>query len=213
MSSRARWTHNIPDYSNNLAEAAKMSTLGDTSAETGLSQKTLRDLLTRDPITSERNPLRVLCRPAGRIKSDPLWSRAQIKDYLHRAERTVEDSEDRDERPPAYLAEEAERLGLVTTSGFAEMIGKHDQTLRRFARTDNTYPPVVGVLSRPNQPGVPEHLRSLVACVKWAKGRKYPIPVRVQAQAEELHRQQRMDLRRKQEAEFARKALLAAQGV
>lgn len=220
MSSRARWTHGVPDYRNDTAKVATMLTIEALSAQTGLSVTTLEDRLTRDPITVESNPLSALCRPRGRIHTVPLWEQSQLDRYrelLAKAE--SEERKARVRELPAYTAEQAELLGMVTNREFSEMIGVHDQTLRRWARSDETYPQVVGTLSRPNQPGNPEHLYYLIEYVKWAREeRGWQIPASVEHRTKKLRRirkraEKRMvDAEHVDDTEFARKALLAEQG-
>lgn len=209
MSTRARWTHDATDYTTDLGTAAKMINIASLSASTGLSQRTLEDLITRDPITREDNPLIALCRPAGRIGSIPLWSRGQLDNYRDRTAFT--EGKEKIQDLPSLFVEEAEQRGLITTGQFAEAIGVHDQTLRRWARVDARYPEVLAKLARPNVPGNPEHLYDLVDYVRWARERGWSVPGSVLSRAEEIEHERHIATMR-EAAESDRMAVAAEQG-
>lgn len=173
MSTRARWADGATPVVD-PKEATKYLTMGQVSDQTGLSQKTLQDSLTRDEITNPRNPRGALCRPLRRWGNLPLWEPEQVQRY----QEMVALLEDADEvELPSYGPTEARQEDLVTTKEIAERLGVCDQTIRRWQRNDGEFPVAVGKLRRYGEPGVPDHLRPWSEVVKWVRNRpKLRIP-------------------------------------
>jgi hypothetical protein len=163
--SRARWADTAIDLSTNLEEAAKHLTVGQLADATGLSQRTIEDSLTREKITAEDNPRGAIDRPKFMIGGMPLWSQAQVADYAMRKAR----QEQRLAELPLVSPEAAQMRGLISTSEVAKMIGRHDQTVRRWEANFGDYPPAVARRSRNKRPGVPEHVRELEKILDWLR--------------------------------------------
>lgn len=160
--SRARWASTAVDLSNDLTKAAQQITLGALADATGLSQRTIEDSLTREKITSPDNPRGAIDRPRYSVGGNPLWSHSQLAEFAKRARI------DKKVDLPLISPEAAEERGLISTIELAEMLGKHDQTVRRWeANFADTYPAAVARRSRDGRPGVPEHVRPLAKIVEW----------------------------------------------
>lgn len=175
MSIIARWAESATPVSS-FEEASKHLMIGQVSDQSGLSQKTLEDSLTREEITSQRNPRRVLCRPAYRFGVMPLWSKEQVQKYLDLL-REVEERKAEEGQLPSFSPAEAREKNLVTTKEIAERFDWHDQTPRRYQRDDEEYPPAVGRLRRAGEPGIPDFLRSWVDVKAWAARRGIRAPI------------------------------------
>lgn len=163
--SRARWADTAIDLSNNLAKAAQQLTVGQLADATGLSQRTIEDSLTREKITAEDNPRGAIDRPEYMAGGMPLWSHAQLADYAKRKKR----QDQRLANLPLISSEAAQMRGLTSTAEVAELLGKHDQTVRRWEANFADYPPAVARRSRDGRPGVPEHVRELAKILDWVK--------------------------------------------
>lgn len=159
----AEWMVLAEDLADDLAQAAQHLQVGRVSDLTGLATSTIEDTLTRKAITQESNPRRAICRPDFRVGRMPLWSQAQVDEYKRIAEGKAED-----EDLPTVTSQGAESGGLVTTAEIRKRLDLHDQTLRRYQRSNSTYPRPVARLSREGSPGVPEHLREWGAVLAWA---------------------------------------------
>lgn len=160
--SRARWADTAIDLSNDLAKAAQQLTLGALADATGLSRRTIEDSLTREKITSPTSPRGAIDRPCYMVGGNPLWSHDQLAEFLRRSQ--IDAKADL----PLISSETAQMRGLISTNEVAEMLGKHDQTVRRWeANFSDTYPPAVARRSRDGRPGVPEHVRELAKVVEW----------------------------------------------
>lgn len=175
MSITARWAESATPIES-FEEASKHLRIGQVSDATGLSQKTLEDSLTREEITNEQNPRRVLCRPRYRFGTMPLWSEEQVKEYQDLAQEIEERRKREAEQLPLYSPAEAREKGLVTTKEIAERFGWHGQTPRRYQRDQQGYPPAVGRLRRVGEPGIPDFLRKWNDVVAWAEQRGISAP-------------------------------------
>ncbi len=163
--SRARWADTAIDLSTDLSEAAKQLTVGQLADATGLSQRTIEDSLTREKITAEDNPRGAIDRPAYMAGGMPLWSHAQLAEFAKR--KAQQDT--RLAELPLIDPETAQLRGLISTGELAEMLGKHDQTVRRWEANFGDYPPAVARRSRNKRPGVPEHVRELEKILAWLR--------------------------------------------
>lgn len=160
--SRARWADTAIDLSNDLTKAAQQLTLGALADATGLSQRTIEDSLTREKITSPNNPRGAIDRPRYMVGGNPLWSHSQLAEYAKRSRI------DNKVELPLISPEAAQMRGLISTIEVAELVKKHDQTVRRWeANFSDTYPPAVARRSRDGRPGVPEHVRELAKVIEW----------------------------------------------
>lgn len=174
---RAQWAQGIPDIITTPGRITEFLTSGQLSDATGLAENTLLDRLTRKPITRKDSPRGALCRPAARLGDLPLWSPEQLAEYHAR----IEARNKREQELPVVTPAQARERHLYSTFELAEMLGLHDQTLRRAQGDDEDYPDVVATRSRDGRPGVPEHVRELGAVLEWAHGRGYAVPPKVAA--------------------------------
>jgi hypothetical protein len=163
MSSRARWAAGALDLTGDIETAATYFTIGHVSDATGLSPETIKDSLTRRPITNPVNPRGALCQPAARVGDVPLWSQGQV-DEFHRRQAALSTGTDL----PLVSTMEAHRRGLASTEEIAAHFGLHDQTVRRWQRYDESYPAAVARRERDGRSGPPEHVRELRAVLDWA---------------------------------------------
>lgn len=172
MKSRARWAREdnprpVEDLSNNLSKAAKQLTIAQLADAIGLSTKTIQDSLTRDKITDPGSPRGAIDRPDFMVGGDPLWSHEQLDEYLRRRAAADEAAANKPELPTISSAD-ANEQGLISTNELAELLQKHDQTIRRWeANFRDTYPPAIARRSRDGRPGVPEHVRDLSKILTW----------------------------------------------
>ena len=172
MNSRARWAADALDLTNDIEKAATYHTKGQVSDLTGLSTNTITDSLTRREITNPESPRGALCRPAARVGDVPLWSTAQVDEYLRRCRARELRSVDL----PLVSTAQARERGLVSTEEIAELFDQHDQTVRRWQRYDQTYPAAVARRSRDGRSGPPEHVRELSAVLAWTRSRGISVP-------------------------------------
>lgn len=170
--SRARWATQAKDLTATPGEASKYLTVGQLSDAIGLAPGTIRDSITRAPITNPDNPRSAICRPAAHVGTKvPLWSPKQRDEYL-RIRREADDARDVIERLEAITATEARERGLYSLVELAERFNVHDQTLRRAQSQDGSFPRAIA-RRRKDVPGVPEHLFSLEAMNGWAAAKGY----------------------------------------
>lgn len=167
----AEWAREAMDFSANPSRADGLMSIGQVSDAINLSKTTIRDSLTRKEVDRADNPRAAICRPYARIGDIPMWSADQVVDYKRRD--SLRKGRALGEALPPISADEARERGLVTTKEICELLGGlHDQTLRRYQRDDDTYPPAVARRTRSGQPGVPEHVRSLAEVMAWAAGKE-----------------------------------------
>jgi hypothetical protein len=170
--SRARWATGATDLTATPGEASKYLTVGQLSDAIGLAPGTIKDSITRAPITNPDNPRSAICRPAARIGDLPLWTPEQRDRFLRIRRTTDEKSAVKLE---AITADEARERDLYSLVELAEMFDVHDQTLRRAQSQDKDFPRAVA-RRRKAIPGVPEHLFKLDPMVKWARTKGYRVP-------------------------------------
>jgi len=176
MSTRAKWAEGVRDlYPNNLDEAANYLGVPAVAEQTGLSPSTIQDLLSRAPITSETNVLAPISRPEARIGNRPLYSQKQINQVTEQQRATGHRHLGGGDAPlPSITPTEAKRRNLVSVEEIAEMAdaaspgGVHEQTVRRWARDAEDFPPAVALRSREGgHPGVPKVVREKRKVVSW----------------------------------------------
>lgn len=172
MNSRARWAAGALDLTGDLETAATYFTVGQVANATGLSPETIKDSLTRREITNPLNPRGALCRPVARAGDIPLWSKAQVDEYLKRRKA----AEAVEHELPLVSTDEASERGLVSTEEIAELFDLHDQTVRRWQRYDESYPAAVARRDRNGRSGPPEHVRELRAVLAWADSKGIVAP-------------------------------------
>lgn len=159
-STRARWAENVPDLYNSLDQVKNYFSSAQVSNATGLSTNTIEDALSRPEITSDTNTLGPLSRPAARVGNAPLWSKAQVQEAIRRQQsggpRFLGGGTSQLPTVDAPLAEEN---GYLSTAEIAEIAHMrrttahpwgpvHEQTVRRWAREDDTFPPAVALRAR-----------------------------------------------------------------
>lgn len=171
---RARWMVDALDLTATPGEASKFLTVGQLSDATGLAEDTIKDSITRSPITVANNPRSAICRPAARIASLPLWSKQQLDEFLTIRQEN-EDAKDVIKRLEAISEDQARERNLFSLVKFAELLKLHDQTLRRAQSQDGSFPQAVARLSK-DVPGVPEHLFEFSAMIEWARAKGYNTP-------------------------------------
>ncbi|HZA71479.1 MAG TPA: hypothetical protein VE476_01055 [Propionibacteriaceae bacterium] len=167
MTSRARWAAGALDLTGDIKAASEHLEIGRVADATGLSPETIKDSLTRRPITNPASPRGALCQPFARVGDVPLWSHDQVKEYLRR-KAALDGTET---ELPLVSTVEARERGLASTEEIATHFGLHDQTVRRWQRYDETYPDVVAKRDRDGRSGPPEHVRELRAVLDWARAR------------------------------------------
>lgn len=175
MRTRAQWVTGIPDLINNLAEAGNYLNVSQVSTETGFAVATIVDLLSRPPITSKTNPQGPLSRPARRIGNNPLYSREQVDEAKHRlAAGRHSHFGGGDEPLPSVDHAEAIRRNLLSTEEIASLAtkanpdGVRDQTIRRWSRDHDDFPPRVALRAREgNHPGVPMVMYDGPKAIEW----------------------------------------------
>jgi hypothetical protein len=142
MNTRAKWVEGVRDlYPNHLDEANNYFGVPAVAEQTGLSPSTIKDLLSRVPITSETNVLAPISRPACRIGNQPLYSQEQIDKVTERQRATGHRHLGGGDAPLSSITPaEARKRNLVSVEEIAEMAnaqnpdGVHEQTVRRWAR-------------------------------------------------------------------------------
>lgn len=174
---RAQWITGIPDLVklNRLSEAGNYLTVAQVSSMTGFAVATITDLLSRPPITSEDNPQGPLSRPAACIGNQPLYSHKQVAE----AQRRLADGRRThfgggDAPLPPVDFDEAVKQGLLSTDEIASLAtktnadGVRDQTVRRWSRDHQDFPPRVALRARQGgHPGVPMVMYDGLKAIQW----------------------------------------------
>lgn len=187
---RARWAESVPDLYGSLEEVDKYLNAARVSAATGLSVNTIEDALSRPPITNSTNVLGPLSRPARRIGNSPLWSQEQVDEAVERqrangprhlgggdAQLPVIDSELSDQNGYLSTAEIAE-ITYMSRSLLRGWRPVHEQTIRRFARDYEDFPPAVALRARSEgHAGVPIVVYDGEAIREWLRSRAPKIRV------------------------------------
>lgn len=170
MNTRAQWAEDVPDLSGSLKEAANYLQIPEVSEKTSLSPNTLRDALSRPPVTRVGNPMSALSRPAARISNVPLYSKAQVREALALQAAAARKAASATVRLPLVTAEEARRTGLAGPVEIADYAGVHEQTIRRWARDVDNFPPIVADCERgEGHPGGPIKVREMSAVKEWLR--------------------------------------------
>lgn len=175
MSSRAGWTKEVEPVTD-LGSLAGYLRLTEVSQKVDLSPKTIQDLLSRPVITNPANPQAPISRPATRFGSEPLYTQEQVDQVLDiRASKTVRHLGGGDKPLPRVGYDEAGQLDLVSIREIAEIAERHEQTVRRWAKDDGSFPPALALRSRPQNKrnGVPEVVRDRKAIVEWLERNDY----------------------------------------
>ena len=175
----ARWTLEAVDLSDRPSQVADYLTRTEVCERTHLAPATLDDALLRPKISDPANPRGALCRPAARIggvlKPTPLWTEAQVAEYLKRVKRK---SKTRRANPrgklPVLTAGQATAKGLASIKDIARIVparvpggkpGRAENTVRRYARDNHDFPPEVARAS--GHYGPPRGYRDQVAVLEW----------------------------------------------
>lgn len=175
MNTRAKWVEGVTDLSGRLGDAADYLEVPTVAERTGLSPSTITDLLSRKKITSSTNVLAPISRPAARISNVPLYSEEQVAEVVARQRQTGHRHLGGGDKPlPSLSAARCRQRNLVSVHEIAELAnaadpdGMHEQTVRRWAREEETFPKAVALRSREGgHPGVPEVMRPRRAVVAW----------------------------------------------
>lgn len=170
-STRARWTEGIPDLTSRLHQAGNYLPVSKVAEATGYSPKTILDLLSREKITSDRNPQAPLSRPAARIDSTPLYSLAQVEECLRRKR-----FESGSPQPlPSVTEAEAIERGWIGYTEIAQIARVHEQTVRKWASRQGDFPPAIARRERGDEAhsGVPFVVRDGVAVRNWLRRNGY----------------------------------------
>lgn len=176
----AQWAVQAIDLTANPGEAAKYLTVGQLSDAVGLAESTILDSITRAPITVAANPRSAICRPAAHIGFKvPLWNPKQRDEYLRIREES-NDAKDVVRKLEGVNEEEARKRGLHSLVEFSGMFDLHDQTLRRAASQDKTFPHAVAQ-REVDTAGVPEHLFPIEQMFNWARSKGYTTDTPVSA--------------------------------
>lgn len=177
----AAWTEHAKDITKDGAEEwGKYLTAQQLSDGIGLAVATIMDTLARRP--KDTDPRSAIYRPAVRIGQTavaavPMWTAEQRDRYITLAHaRDAANTVERKRKAaggaaglPIYNVAEAAEKGLATTEELAGLTEYAENTLRRFAREGEGFPPEVGIAERvaPQQFGPPRTLRSIAAVRKW----------------------------------------------
>jgi hypothetical protein len=175
MNTRAKWVEGVTDLSGRLGDAANYLEVPAVAERTGLSPSTITDLLSRKQITSSTNVLAPISRPAARISNVPLYSEEQVAEVVERQRRTGHRHLGGGDKPlPSLSAAKCRARNLVSVHEIAELAnaadpgGMHEQTVRRWAREEESFPKAVALRSREGgHPGVHEVMRPRRAVVAW----------------------------------------------
>ena len=184
MQTRAKWVEGVTDLYAQLDQAGNYLTVAQVAERTGLSPSTITDLLSRPQITSASNVLAPISRPAARIGNQPLYSHEQVGEVVSRQQATGHRHLGGGDSPlPSLSPSETKKRNLVSVAEIAAMAnaanpdGVHEQTVRRWARDSEDFPPAVALRSRAGgHPGVPNVVRERAKVAKWLIKRGYMLP-------------------------------------
>jgi predicted DNA-binding transcriptional regulator AlpA len=171
VKTRAAWADDVPDLYGDLKTAATYYSLMQASEETSLSPNTLADTLSRPPVTREDNPMFALSRPAARIGNSPLYSKQQVADAI-RIQKTSQHRHLGGGQSPLTVVspEESRRCEFISIREIATYAGIHEQTVRRWAREQDSFPSPVALRARENlPPGVPIVVYELAEVKAWLR--------------------------------------------
>lgn len=155
---RALWADGVPDLYGDPDAHRKHLTIQQVSEKTSLSPNTLQDALSRAPVTRKENPMFALSRPAARIANQPLYSREQVEQALKIQRQSGHRHLGGGDAPLEVITpEEAKRIGLMSIVEMHEWSGVHEQTVRRWAREQDSFPRPVALRSRSGAGGAKVH--------------------------------------------------------
>lgn len=166
---RPRWTDDVPDLYDRLADAAGFYTLAQACDYTNLSVTTVRDLLSRPKITADGNTLAPISRPAARVGESPLYSGEQLDEVRRRQETPPRRYfGGADEPLPVLTPDESNERGLVSYGEMADMFGWHENTLRKWWSTNADFPaPKATRERRGGHPGTPTVVFDAKEVLQW----------------------------------------------
>lgn len=166
---RPRWTDDVPDLYDRLADAAGFYTLAQACDYTNLSLTTVKDLLSRTKITADGNTLAPISRPAARIGESPLYSEEQLDEVRRRQETPPRKHFGGTDEPlPLITPDESNERGLVSYSEMADMFGVHENTLRKWWSTNADFPsPRATRERRGGHPGTPTVVFDAKEVLQW----------------------------------------------
>lgn len=184
MNTRAKWVEGVTDLYSQLDQAGNYLTVAKVAERTGLSPSTITDLLSRPQITSTSNVLAPISRPRARIGNQPLYSENQVAEVVRRQQATGHRHLGGGSEPlPSLTTTETRKRNLVSVAEIAAMAnakdprGVHEQTVRRWARDAEDFPPAVALRSREGgHPGVPNVVRERKKVATWLVKRGYMLP-------------------------------------
>lgn len=157
------WTADVPERLDLIR--AGYYTLAQAAAYIGLSEATVRDLLSRPVITAAHNMLAPISRPATRIGSEPIYTRAQLNAVIDRraATRRLRSSE-----LDKLTHEEADRQHLKSYAEMAELFDFHENTLRKWGSAHDDFPAPIASREHPGgYPGTPTVVFDAVEVLRW----------------------------------------------
>lgn len=155
---RALWADGVPDLYGDLDAARKYLTIQQVSEKTSLSPNTLQDALSRAPVTRQDNPMFALSRPEARIANQPLYSREQVERALKIQRESGHRHLGGGNKPLDVISpDEARKIGVMSIVEMSEWSNCHEQTVRRWAREQDSFPRPVALRSRSGAGGVKVH--------------------------------------------------------
>jgi predicted DNA-binding transcriptional regulator AlpA len=173
---RALWADGVPDLYGDFDTARKYLTIQQVSERTSLSPNTLQDALSRAPVTRRENPMFALSRPAARISNQPLYSVEQVEQALKIQRESGHRHLGGGNKPLEVISpEEAAKIGVMSIVEMHEWSGVHEQTVRRWAREQDSFPRPVALRSRSGaggakvHPGVPVVMYERDEFEKWLR--------------------------------------------
>jgi len=140
-------------------------TLPQAAEYIGLSEATVRDLLSRPVITATHNMLAPISRPAMRLGGEPIYTRRQLDEVNTRraATRRLRSSE-----LDKLTFEEAERQHLRSYAEMAELFKFHENTLRKWGGAHDDFPVATASREHPGgYPGTPTVVFDAVEVLRW----------------------------------------------
>jgi hypothetical protein len=166
---RPRWTDDVPDLYDRLADAAGFYTLAQACDYTNLSVTTIRDLLSRPRITADGNTLAPISRPAARVGESPLYSGEQLDEVRQRQENPPRRHFGGGDEPlPVLTPDESNARGLVSYSEMADLFGLHENTVRKWWSTNADFPaPKATRERRGGHPGTPTVVFDAGEVLRW----------------------------------------------
>jgi len=169
MSYQPRWINDVPNFYDRISDAAGYYTLTQACEYVSLSVTTVRDLLSRDKITNDRNVLAPISRPAARVGESPLYSGEQLEEVRRRQETSLRRHFGDMIGPfPLLTQDESNESGLVSYREMSEIFGWHENTLRKWWSTDDSFPKPVATRERHGgRPGTPAVVFNAKEVFRW----------------------------------------------